>query len=314
MRYYTRNCLKILTIILLAFVTILTMVGFKYDKVYKVTIADETVGYIDNLKEFEDELKEYISNNEKQIAFIIEENMPKCELLLTSNNVECDKDKVLEYAKNTEIVAYKNYAIVLDGEEKQYVETLEAAQEVVKDIKEEFEKNLELDLGIEEKFTYNTTNTETVEVSMALASIEQDVTEKIRIMGSTVNGVTLKQPITGIITSRYGALSRIRSSAHTGLDIAASTGTAIKAAAPGTVTLAKYNGNYGNLVIIEHENGVETYYAHCSKIYVNVGDEVTTDTTIAAVGSTGNSTGPHLHLEIRVDGETVNPQKYLYKE
>lgn len=299
---------------LLASVPILTMVGFKYEKVYQVSIAGEIIGYIEQKDELEKELEEYIKNDEKQIAFIIEENMPKYHLLLTTNNIKCNKEEVLKYIKNTQIVAYKNYAIILDGEEKQFVNTLETAQELIKDIKEEYEENLELDLGIKENYLYNTTNEETVEVAVAIANIEQDITQKIEVMESTVNGVLLKHPIKGTITSRYGVLSRIRSSAHTGLDIAAPTGTAIRPAADGVVTRARYNGNYGNLVIIEHENGVETYYAHCSEIYVEVGDKVTTDTTIAAVGSTGNSTGPHLHLEIRIDGETVNPQKYLYKE
>ena len=67
------------------------------------------------------------------------------------------------------------------------------------------------------------------------------------------------------------------------------------------------------MVIVNHGNGVKTYYGHCSKIYVSVGDTVTKDTVIAAMGSTGNSTGPHLHLEIRINGTVLNPQNYLYK-
>ena len=70
---------------------------------------------------------------------------------------------------------------------------------------------------------------------------------------------------------------------------------------------------YGNLVIISHGNGVETYYGHCSSITTSVGKSVTAGDVIAKVGSTGNSTGSHLHLEIRINGTAVNPQKYLYK-
>ena len=73
------------------------------------------------------------------------------------------------------------------------------------------------------------------------------------------------------------------------------------------------NGPYGNLVKIDHGNNVETWYAHCSKIYVKVGQKVKAGDKIAAVGSTGNSTGSHLHLEIRIKGIAINPQKYLYK-
>ena len=82
--------------------------------------------------------------------------------------------------------------------------------------------------------------------------------------------------------------------------------------AAGTVISAKYEGSYGNLVKIDHGNGVETWYAHTSKMYIKAGQKVESGDVIAAVGSTGNSTGPHLHLEIRINGEHVNPQKYLY--
>ena len=106
--------------------------------------------------------------------------------------------------------------------------------------------------------------------------------------------------------------SSIRSSKHTGLDIAAPKGTPIKVIADGKVTFAAQSGSYGYLVKVDHGNGVETWYAHTSKMYVTVGEEVKAGDVIAAVGSTGNSTGPHLHLEVRINGEHVNPQKYLY--
>ena len=89
-------------------------------------------------------------------------------------------------------------------------------------------------------------------------------------------------------------------------------GTDIKVVSKGTITFAGRAGSYGNLVKVDHGNGVETWYGHCSKIYANVGDEVKAGDVIAAVGSTGNSTGPHLHFEIRINGATVNPQKYVY--
>ena len=121
------------------------------------------------------------------------------------------------------------------------------------------------------------------------------------------------KPVTGNITSRYGAVEDIRSHAHSGLDIAAPLGTDIKAASGGKVTYSGWMGGYGNLIIITHENGIQTYYGHCSKLYAKVGDVVEAGDVIAAVGSTGNSTGNHLHFEIRKNGVTINPQKYLYK-
>ena len=119
-------------------------------------------------------------------------------------------------------------------------------------------------------------------------------------------------PVNGTVTSRFGTVSSVRASSHTGLDISTSRGTGIRPIANGTVVFASYKGSYGNLVIIDHGNGVQSYYAHCNAIYVSNGQAVDTNSVIAAVGSTGNSTGPHLHLEIRINGVAVNPQSYIY--
>lgn len=100
---------------------------------------------------------------------------------------------------------------------------------------------------------------------------------------------------------------------HAGMDIAAPTGSTIVAADSGTVILASYgyNGGYGNYVIISHGNGYTTRYAHCSSLSVSVGQQVSKGQKIAAVGSTGASTGPHCHFEIRINGSTVNPADYV---
>ncbi len=98
---------------------------------------------------------------------------------------------------------------------------------------------------------------------------------------------------------------------HNGLDIAVVTGTPVKAAADGKVTYSGDNGGYGIMVIIDHGNGVETRYAHHSRNAVKVGQSVKRGEVIAYSGNTGNSTGPHLHFEIRYNGNPVDPQKYL---
>ena len=129
-----------------------------------------------------------------------------------------------------------------------------------------------------------------------------------------VNGISISNPLkaSALITSRFGERSSSRSSSHTGLDLATSLGTSIYPIASGTVVTASYQGSYGNMIVIDHGNGVQSYYAHCNSINVGVGSSVTTDTIIGTVGSTGNSTGPHLHLEIRINGVAYNPQNYLY--
>ena len=124
-------------------------------------------------------------------------------------------------------------------------------------------------------------------------------------------GISFVEPVQGMLTSGFGVRRRDN---HKGLDIANSMGTPIRAAAAGTVTYAQYNsGGYGNLVIISHGNGVQTYYGHCSKLYVTQGQTVSQGEVISAMGSTGISTGSHLHWEVRINGVAQNPRNYLYK-
>ena len=152
-----------------------------------------------------------------------------------------------------------------------------------------------------------------------MAKVDEDIAikeeeEKKANSLADVNGVQIAVlPVTGRISSRYASVSRLRVSTHTGLDIAATKGTPIYVVADGTVISAGWSGSYGYLVKVDHGNNVETWYAHTSKMYVKAGDVVSAGDMIAAVGSSGNSTGPHLHFEIRINGEHVNPQNYIYK-
>ncbi len=116
------------------------------------------------------------------------------------------------------------------------------------------------------------------------------------------------KPNRGSITSRFGERW---SSQHTGIDIGAAKGTPNKAADGGVVIFAGLKGNYGKLVIIDHENGFTTYYAHNDTIKVKKGQRVAKGDVIGTVGTTGRTTGPHLHFEIRKNGVPVNPLKYI---
>ncbi len=119
-------------------------------------------------------------------------------------------------------------------------------------------------------------------------------------------------PVQGRINSPFGWRSIFGSySYHSGLDIKAYTGQSIKASDGGTVEFAGWKGSYGNLVIINHGNGYKTYYGHNSSLTVSAGDKVYQGQVIAKAGSTGRSTGPHCHFEVRIDGTTVNPMSYL---
>jgi len=98
---------------------------------------------------------------------------------------------------------------------------------------------------------------------------------------------------------------------HKGMDFAAPTGTPIYAAADGTVVTAAYSGNAGNMIVINHGGGIVSIYMHCHAMYVFAGQKVTKGQNIAAVGNTGNSTGPHLHFQVNVNGVPTNPLNYL---
>ncbi|MBR4151236.1 MAG: peptidoglycan DD-metalloendopeptidase family protein, partial [Firmicutes bacterium] len=98
---------------------------------------------------------------------------------------------------------------------------------------------------------------------------------------------------------------------HTGIDIGAPNGTNILAANDGTVISAGYNNSYGYMVMLDHGGGIVTLYAHCSKLLVSKGDAVARGQVIALVGSTGMSTGPHLHFEVRINGVYKNPLEYV---
>lgn len=129
--------------------------------------------------------------------------------------------------------------------------------------------------------------------------------------------VSLEIPLKGRISSRFGARRdplHGRHRHHAGVDIAAPRGTPIPAAAAGTVVFAGRRGGYGNLVEIEHADGRRTRYAHTDRILVTVGDEVQDGQPIATVGSTGRSTGPHLHFEIKENGAAVDPLQVVAKD
>jgi murein DD-endopeptidase MepM/ murein hydrolase activator NlpD len=112
----------------------------------------------------------------------------------------------------------------------------------------------------------------------------------------------------GIVTSGYGwRWGRL----HAGIDIAVGSGTPVVAAAGGTVVIAGWLGGYGNLVVVDHGNGTATAYGHNSAVTVGTGQFVAQGQLIAYSGSTGHSTGPHVHFEVRIGGVPVDPMGYL---
>lgn len=174
---------------------------------------------------------------------------------------------------------------------------------------EESQANLILDGKL-----VNTTRARIIPNTVATENT-QSVAENDEITLVPIGGkVNYRLPVSGRVSSDFGMRFHPvdkKMKFHGGMDIAAPKGTPIGAAADGEVIFAGQKGGYGNVVIIQHADGRESRYGHAEKLFVQAGDKVSAGQTIAAVGSTGKSTGPHLHFEIRENGELVNPKKIL---
>ena len=326
---FARKSMKLTILIAVSIFLIICAVALFFKPIYSVTINGEAVGYSKDKSKLQTRINKYMENGEENnsnIAFVQVDNLPEYKMCLLKRNIVTNDDEIFEKIKQSGVVYYKYYAIIEGEEEKAYVSEFSQAEEIVNKLREKESNNID-QISILEM--YDTELKDFAEVEATVAALYQqkvviEQPEPKKVVTGKVNTslnisyqkvpltLNLIKPISGIVTSRFGAKSSIRVSNHTGLDIGASIGTPIKAAASGTVTFAGYKGSYGYMVVISHSNEVETYYGHCSKLYVSAGQNVNQGDVIAAVGNTGNSTGPHLHLEIRVNGVAYNPQNYLY--
>lgn len=296
-----------------------------YRPIYSVTLNGEFLGYSENKAALQAKINDYIENGQgDNVAFVQIDELPEYEICLLKNNIVANDDEIFEKIISKGTTYYEYYTVTLDGEEKASFANYDEAQKVISDLKEKESNNIDK-LGVVKKYELALADfSDTAQVvddlyeakpvinkSTTSAYSYSSYTKTINNTSDVVQlGMALLEPTNGVITSRFGYR---RTSFHTGLDIANSTGTAIKAAASGTVTFSgTTTSGYGKYIVINHGNGIETYYAHCSQLYVSAGQKVSAGEQIAAMGSTGNSTGPHLHFEIRVNGSCQNPQNYVF--
>ncbi|MFR8103598.1 MAG: M23 family metallopeptidase [Clostridia bacterium] len=326
---HIRTSIKFILLVAIGLFLIIGVVSFVYKPIYKVEVNGQTIGYSQDKAKLQKKINDYVKNGDgENIAFVEIEEMPEYKLCLLKKGIVPNDDEIYKKVTEAGTPYYKYFAIIDDDEEKAYVSNYDEAETIVEQLKEKNSANKD-DIRLLEKYETELKEFSSVEEvvanlyekpkpviqkSVKVASTGSQGFSTSRVMSNQkVNlGVSLIKPITGTITSRFGNKSGIRSGAHTGLDIGAPYGTSIKAAASGTVIFAGYKGSYGNLIIVSHGNGVQTYYGHCSSLVASVGQQVSQGQVIAKVGSTGNSTGNHLHLEIRVNGVAQNPQNYLY--
>lgn len=333
---HTKRSIKCLFLIVIATFLLIGVVTYLYKPTYRVILNGEMIGYTENKGKLQTKINEYVKNGDGQnVAYVQIDNMPEYQLCLLKKDIVANDEEIYNKVKEQGTPYYRYYAILDKQEEKFYVSNFTEAETVVNQLKEKNSTNIDT-ITIAEKYetelkdfvstdeavsklyvepvkTVQVANTPNVKKAKTTKTSSGTVNTSTNISGGKASlGISLIKPVSGIITSRFAASSRIRSSAHTGLDIATSTGTPVIAAASGKVTFSGWKGSYGKLIVITHSNGVQTYYGHCSALYASVGQTVSQGQKICAVGSTGNSTGPHLHFEIRVNGVAYNPQNYLY--
>ena len=313
-----KRTIKLFKIIAIALAIILAIILIKFRPAYSVSLNGENLGYVGDEEDFNNEVNENIlTPSEVNVAFVELDNVEYSFSLVSRNEVN-EEEVMLAIKENAKNV-YRVYEVAdLNNEEtKVYVNTMEEAEELVSTLKEQYSE-IEPDLVINPIYLDNVDEVNEENIKLAKEELTNDLQEELEekeeIDSRTVNGIYLAVvPVTGRITSRYGVNESIRDHTHKGIDIAATRGTPILATASGKVTFAGWSSGYGYLVKIDHGNGVETYYGHCSKLYVSAGDTVEAGEKIAAVGSTGNSTGNHLHFEIRLNGKQVNPESFVYQ-
>lgn len=239
-----------------------------------------------------------------------------------------DRNMLTEFQQIVQAVAEQEEMLKLEYAELETMQdNLIKKQEELNELvagKEEELKKISADLGATKE------KLEQLKAAAAEAARKQEELERLakaQASANANNGAGAGAPVvsgTGTFTHPCPGYSRISSefgwreapiagagNNHKGMDLAAPTGTPIYAAASGTVTTARYSSSAGNWVVINHGNGLQTYYMHASALYVSEGQTVSKGQNIAAVGSTGQSTGPHLHFQVMQNGTPVNPRNYL---
>ncbi|WOO35102.1 peptidoglycan DD-metalloendopeptidase family protein [Anaerocolumna sp. AGMB13020] len=285
---------------------------------YKEKITEYDNGLLEGYKK----LKEEVTKKEAEQKVVLEDlNTLKDELTFEQGTIE----RLLK-DKNAEVVKYQksiNQSEALSAEYTQKIADQEAAieqlleaerkriEEAERRRKEEEErkrKEEEERRKQEEAKNQNSSDADNNSTDNNSSSGDGDSSQ------TTVNGFKWPVPSSSRITSGFGYRDQPTEGAstyHKGIDIGAPTGTTIVAAAGGSVVTASYSVSGGNYIMIYHGNSTYTIYMHCSKLLVSVGDEVSQGQSIALVGSTGISTGPHLHFAVTVNGEYKNPLNYV---
>ena len=283
--------------------------GIAYYKYYAIAVDNQEKAYLKTFGEAEkviQELKNKKSTNADSLGIVEKYAKKQVAEKEIATQVSQSETKVADTGATSDV------PVDSDGDSDELLDVKELTEVKLASVDDSINQ-----LYVQQKSTSRSAkNARTSSTGSKSSTYEQraKVVDNSQTGVKTDLGVTLIKPISSgyTITSRFGWRSRDN---HPGLDVAAPKGTAIKAAAGGTVIFAGSGspyGGYGNIVVIQSNSSTAIRYAHCSKIYVRRGEVVEQGQVIAAVGSTGISTGNHLHFEIRYNGKKIDPQKYVY--
>lgn len=319
--------------ILLGISAVAAIMFVTYKPVYKVYVDGEEKGYIASKVGMEKAINNFVLNGDADnVAYVTLNSKIDYELMLVKKEINLTDTEVYAYIKDCCDVYYRVYAVKVGDEEKCIVESKEDAEAMVNNINEQQKKfTKQTEAEVVEKILQEYESVSDIEVAVAdimkplqkandeiiskrvqTASSKSVSKEVLEALKNSLVDLDFQKPVeNGIITSKYGWRSM---GYHYGLDIGVATGTPIHASESGVVTYSAWCGNYGYLIKVQHSGGYETYYAHCSKLVAEVGDEVAQGDVIAYVGSTGRSTGPHVHLEVRYEGKTLDPEVFVYNK
>ena len=250
---FFRTSIKLTTITIISAFLIISLVAFFYKPIYAVTLNGELIGYTENKSKLQNEINKYMEGEEKEgVVFRQIDAVPEYTLCLLKKDIVPNEEEIYEKVTQNGTQYYKYYAITDNGKEKLYVSTFKDAESVIKKLKDKNSANKN-DIGIVEKYDTKTKEFTSVDKCVSKLYEAPKVVYTASASSGYVSGsssakvdigITLIRPISGVITSRFGSRESIRSSPHRGLDIAAPTGTPIKAAASGTVVSAGYSGSY----------------------------------------------------------------------
>ena len=346
-KYYAKRTIKFTSLFAVGLIIMASIIYIKYKPSYKVTLNGQTIGYVQDKEEMQKMIEDLKNNPGENVADIKFNSLPSYQLEFLSGDLPDDTDKVLVALQNNSTVTYRAYAILLNGKKKVTVASEAEAKEVINTLSKSDRKKAKisevcLEKNVAEKDIKSTKVAKTTLKKAIESSKKEEAkkaakksTKKTTSRSSSSRSGSSKTSSSSSVKSVGGytfpvkgcSLSNIRNrsypsyAGHTGIDINVGVkGKSVVAAKDGVVieskALKSSSGSYisyGEYIMIKHSNGTVTLYAHlkAGSRKVKVGQKVSKGQVIGTVGSTGNSSGTHLHFEVRVNGNPVNPYRYL---